>query len=235
MRLGHCKIVRLSYTLGEGMPLYPGTPGTELSVVKSKDHGDSCNTSLITLSNHAGTHIDGPAHFDKFGKRIGDYDAYSLIFRNIAIADCRKEAGEPILPKDLAGYLGDETDLLLIRTDFSKYRGPVVKGYENDLYCSNNPYLHSDTAMMLREYLAGIKAIGIDCISISSLANKEMGKKAHEILLNVGNFKKDPILVIEDMFIPEAPSKIDEIIVVPLYCEVIDSAPCTILGFMDDD
>lgn len=235
MRPGHWKIVRLSYPLGEGTPLYPGTPGTELSVVKSKDRGDSCNTSLITLSNHAGTHIDGPAHFDTSGKRIGDYDADSLVFGNIAIADCRKEAGEPILPEDLVGYLSDETDLLLIRTGFSKYRSPVASGYENDLYCGNNPYLHSDTAMMLREHRAGIKAIGIDCISISSLANRDMGRRAHEILLYAGKFKKDPILIIEDMFIPEAPSRIDEIIVAPLYCEGIDSAPCTVLGFMSDD
>jgi len=217
------------------MPLYPGSPGTELSVVKSRDRGDSCNTSQITMLNHAGTHIDGPAHFETTGKRIGDYDLNSLVFENISIADCRKEAGEPILPEDLKGCLNDNTDLLLIRTGFSKYRDSAARDFDNDLYCTGNPYLHSDAAQMLREHRAGIKAIGIDCISIGSHANRDMGRKAHEILLSSGNYEKDPILIVEDMFIPEGPSRIDEIIVVPLYCEGIDSAPCTILGFVSDD
>ena len=229
------KIVRLSYSLGMGMPLYPGSPGTDLSVVKCRDSGDSCNTSQITMSNHAGTHIDGPAHFETSGKKISDYDLNSLVFKYISIADCHKEAEAPILPEDLKGCLNDDTDLLLIRTGFSKYRIPVVRECHNDLYCSKNPYLHSDAAQMLREHYAGIKAIGIDCISIGSHANRDMGRRAHEILLSTGKYKKDPILIIEDMFIPEGPSRVEEIVVVPLYCEGIDSSPCTILGFVSDD
>ncbi|HOW53930.1 MAG TPA: cyclase family protein [Syntrophorhabdaceae bacterium] len=229
------KILRLSYKLDAWMPLYPGSPCTELSMVKSKERGDSCNTSRIVISNHAGTHIDGPAHFETTGKRISDYDLNSLVFENISVADCCKEAGSPIIPEDLEDCLSVNTDLLLIRTGFSKYRGPVAKGCENDVYCSNNPYLHSDTARMLREHRSSIRAIGIDCISISSLANRDMGRSAHEILLSTGKYEKDPILIIEDMFIPEGPPRIDKVIVVPLYCDDIDSAPCTILGFVADD
>ncbi len=229
MRYQCGKIVRLSYPLGEGMPLYPGTPGTVVAAVKSKDSGDSCNTSLITLSNHAGTHIDGPAHFETSGKRIGDYDVDSLVFSNIVTADCRKEAGEPILPKDLSGYLGDETDLLLIRTGFGRYRN----GPGRETYTGNNPYLHGDTARLLRDHLT-VKAIGIDCISISSRANREMGRLAHETLLTAGGCG-DPILIIEDMLIPERLWVFDKIMVVPLYFEGIDSAPCTVLGFLRHD
>lgn len=230
MRLRGGKIVRLSYPLGEGMPVYPGTPDTVVAAVKSKDGGDSCNTSLIMLSNHAGTHIDGPAHFEKYGKRIGDYDVDSLVFDDIAIADCSKEPGQPVLAEDVAGFLSDTTDLLLIRTGFGKYRERATR----ETYTGNNPYLHGDAAKMLRGHRA-IRAIGIDCISISSHANREMGRIAHEILLSARGHERDPILIIEDMLIPEGSWMFDKIIVVPLYFEGIDSAPCTVLGFLSDD
>ena len=217
------------------MPLYPGSPSTELPTVKSKDMGDSCNTSRIIISNHAGTHIDGPAHFETSGKKISDYDLNYLVFENISIADCCKEAGAAILPEDLKDCLDDNTDLLLIRTGFSKYRSVFAAEFDNDIYCVDNPYLHSGAAQMLREHYAGIKAIGIDCISIGSHANRDMSRKAHETLLSAGKYENDPILIIEDMLIPEGASRINRIIVVPLYCEGIDSAPCTILGFMSND
>lgn len=226
-------IVRLSYPLRMGMPLYPGTPETVLEEVKSKDRGDSCNTSLITISNHAGTHIDAPAHFDSAGRKIGDYEPESLVFDNIAIADCPKRPGEPVVSEDLKGSLGDATDLLLIRTGFGKYRNAGA-GERDRLYTTNNPYLHVDTARMLREHGA-IRAIGIDCVSISSRADRDMGRRAHETLLTVGHFQKDPLLIIEDMFIPDDISRIDRIIVVPLYFDDIDSAPCTVLGFLSND
>lgn len=229
------KILRLSYILSETMPLYPGTPGTELSPVKSKERGDSCNTSRIVISNHAGTHIDGPAHFETSGRTISDYDPNSLVFESISIADCRKEAGTPILPRDVEGYLYDNTDLLLIRTGFGKYRNAVTGSHDGDLYCSRNPYLHLETALMLRERDSNVRAIGVDCISISSLANRDMGRRAHEALLSTGKYRNNPILIIEDMLIPDDLTRVDEIIVVPLYCQGIDSAPCTVLGFLSND
>lgn len=227
--------VRLSYSMNRSMSLYPGTPGSEIFTIKSKGMGDSCNTSKISISNHAGTHIDGPAHFDNSGKRIEEYDIESLVFEKPLVVNCIKQAQTPILPDDLTGQLKEDCDLLLIRTGFSKHRRRVIEDCYSDVYCSRNPYLHSDTAEMLRSRYPNIRAIGIDCISIGCHADRDNGRKTHDILLSGDNrYPGNPVLIIEDMLIPGNLMQFDEIIVAPLYVESIDSAPCTVIGVYCD-
>ena len=50
-------------------PVYDGDPETEVTALKSID-GDGYNLSAISMSVHAGTHIDAPLHFSGDGKAI---------------------------------------------------------------------------------------------------------------------------------------------------------------------
>lgn len=229
------RFVRMSYSLNVKMPLYPGTVPTEVSAVKSIGNGDSCNTSMIMMSNHAGTHIDGPAHFDNMGKNIADYAIESFIFMKPFILDCKKLDRMQIMPVDLADFDAKDADMLLIRTGFGRYRKAVVEDRENDIYCSRNPYLHSETAYMLRERYPELRAIGIDCISIACVSERDIGRETHRILLSSDcRYPGDPVLIIEDMFIPDTIGQLSKVIVAPLYFNAIDSAPCTVIGVLGD-
>ena len=224
------RLIRLSYDIEPGMPLYPETPRTTVKNVRSIAAGDACNTLMATLSNHAGTHIDGPKHFWNTGRPITGYSLDELIFNNVAIADCPKKAAAAIEIRDLLSLRrSPDADICLLRTNFSAHRTK-----NGALYSNKNPYLSAEAAMWLRGEFPGLRAVGIDCISISSRADRDEGKKVHKIILKKNGDGRSPILIVEDMFIPRRPGRIARIIVFPIFIKGADSAPCTVAGVLRD-
>ena len=224
------RYLRLSYDIGARTPLYPGTPQVVIEKVKEMDKNDLCNTYKVAFSNHTGTHIDAPNHFYNNGRRIGDYPPGDLVFSRPVIIDIPKEAGEAIEANDLIGRIGSKRpDALLIRTGFQKYREA-----DAERYCFKNPYLSPESAAYLRKGLPGLRAIAVDCISISSHSNRDAGKETHKILLKEEGPGRDAVLIIEDMYFPSGVGSIDELIVMPVFMEEIDSSPCTVIGIIND-
>jgi len=223
------RYVALYYPLDENTPCYPGTPPVRIEAVKEIGKGDAANTFLVTLSNHAGTHIDAPAHFYSAGRRIGEYSQCELNFTRPLIVDCPKGAEEAIAADDLKRCIGrSRPDMLLLRTNFSRYRNAYP-----DLYKEKNPYLSPETCKWLKMNCPALKAIGIDIISISSSGHKEQGREAHRILLD----EKSPgngIVIIEDMFLSQDLKKLDGVSVFPLVKGKADSSPCVVIGTIND-
>ena len=212
------------------MPLYPKTEPVDIKKVRDMKRGDSCNKSLVVLSNHAGTHIEAPAHFWDSGKNISDYSIEDLVFKDPVIVDCPKGAGEIIGIDDLKGISAKKpADALLLRTGFFKFRDKDSKSY-----CYENPSLSTEAARWIREELPCLRAVGIDAISISCVERRDMGREAHRILLGSDGFRGKPVLIIEDLDLSGAPEGLDELIVSPLFIEGVDSAPCTVIGVAHD-
>lgn len=51
-------------------PVYEGDPETKTERIKDIENGDAYNLSTISMSVHAGTHIDSPLHFNQEGSSI---------------------------------------------------------------------------------------------------------------------------------------------------------------------
>ncbi len=51
-------------------PVYHDDPETNIKWIKSIENGDEYNLSYISMTAHAGTHIDAPKHFWEDGKSI---------------------------------------------------------------------------------------------------------------------------------------------------------------------
>lgn len=223
------RYIRLSYNITVNTPLYPGTQPMVIENVKEISKGDHCNTSLLILSNHTGTHIDGPKHFLDSGRTISEYSLEELVFKSPILFNCPKGINEVIKIDDLGGLTGSiDPDVIFIRTGFYRYRSNI------HTYCYKNPFLSPDAAEYLRNNFPTIKAIGIDCISISSFGSREEGRETHKILLKEDGFKGGPILLIEDLYIPFELTRLDEVIVSPIFIEGIDSVPCTVIGVIND-
>ncbi|MDD5436315.1 MAG: cyclase family protein, partial [Candidatus Omnitrophica bacterium] len=157
------KFMQLSYGIDEGSPLYPGTPPLKVGKVKEIRKGDPCNTFLVTLSNHLGTHIDMPNHFSDSGKGAKYYPANKLACKDPVIIDCPKRPGGIIGLEDMTALKKEKkADAVLIRTGFYKYRSSDV-----GIYCEENPCLSPAAADWLRKNLRNLKIFGIDSISIS--------------------------------------------------------------------
>lgn len=211
----------LSYPLSIDSPVYGAGDPASIEPVKQIKNGDSCNTYTVRLSNHCGTHIDAPRHFFDNGKPLDQYAIGDLIFEKPYVLERPKTDGDLLSAEDLKGI--PESDLLLVRTGFSIFRG-------QNKYWNNNPGISEAAARHIREYHPGIRAVGIDTISVTAYQNRDEGKKTHRVLLDPAAYNKRPLLLIEDMDLKGELKGLKKVLAVPLYFRGADSMPCTVIG-----
>lgn len=218
--------VYLSHPLSVGQPAYGGSPGTlEIAPLKAVRLGDSSHTFRVVLDNHAGTHVDAPAHFFENAATTVDYPPDFWIFRNPQVIDIAAKPAQLLDVALIDGKIKNTTDLLIIRTGFQSRRGQADYG-------THNPGIHADVGFWLREHFPLVRAIGLDLVSLSSYQNRPAGRVAHKAFLDPEG-KGNPIVIIEDMDLAKDLNGLTKVVVAPLLVEGIDSAPCTIIGFFD--
>ena len=209
----------LSYFRNNETPQYGGAADIDIRQRSSIGKGDSSNSTLIHLPNHVGTHIDFPRHFGKEGKTINDYKADSWEFKRVCLMDYEAVEEEII---NLEGKMDDlpiDTELLLIRTGFQKYRGQKK-------YWNNNPGLAPELAKSLRKQCPGLRAVGFDFISLSSYQHRPLGRVAHKEFLI-----ENDILIIEDMDLQHLLDNIEKVIALPLMIDGVDGGPITVIAY----
>jgi kynurenine formamidase len=214
----------MSYDIEQGGPVYPGTQPFSVQTSKAISRGDSSNSVVVTLSNHCGTHIDAPRHFDSNGHCINDFSVDEFFFDKPYILSLTKNTDDPITEADVAcADISKDCDCLLLKTGFSRFRTDVPK------YTGSNPYVTPEAARWIREHLR-VRVLGIDCVSIASASHREAGRSAHAILLRRNGYSSDPILLIEDMYIPEEVSFLEQLIALPIFFTEFDASFCTVVG-----
>jgi len=215
----------LSYSLSQETPLYGNGKGIYFAPDKEMIKGDSCNTTNLAFPNHSGTHIDFPYHFSPDGKTSNDYPASYWQFDLVELIDLsgKVDDGQIIGPELFTDLENLATDLLLIKTGYSAWRG-------TDRYTLTPPGLSANLAPFFREKYPKLRCVGMDLISVSSYNNREEGRKAHHAFLNPD--KGEPILLIEDMKL-DTNDHFNKVIVAPLLIDNADGSPCTIIAFSD--
>ncbi len=95
------KIIDLTHTIKEEMPVYPGTEPPVLRVANTieKDH---FKETLLSMYSHTGTHVDAPAHVFA-GKMTLDAFPASQFTGKALVIDCRAlSEGDAITMAQLA-------------------------------------------------------------------------------------------------------------------------------------
>lgn len=197
-----------------------------LSPVKSLSRGDSSNTWSVTFENHQGTHVDCPAHFFKRGKKVTDYAADVWRFERPQVLDVSLDEGELLTTAHLRSRIRRDTDLLLLKSGWFRFRGQTK-------YSLRNPGIAPSFGTWLRTEQASVRAVGFDWISLSSYMDRETGRAAHRVFLNPKG-KGLPVLVFEDMDLSADLELLKEVWAFPWRIEGLDSAPCTITGVFRD-
>ena len=220
------KYVLLSHTIDENTPLYGNTPVPRILSHSRISEGDSSNTSILSIHNHTGTHIDAPKHFINDGKAISEYTLDELVFKCPVVVDCPKYDASLITHEDLqhASSMLQKSDCLLLRTGFGRFR-------DKGRYRTHNPGIAPDTILWIRKEYPNIRCIGIDTISISSFQHRSVGREAHRAAFAIKMDLGEPLLLIEDMNLDALSSnELKHIIVFPWQVNNIDSAPCNVLA-----
>jgi kynurenine formamidase len=222
------KFVCLSYALSEEAPLYGNTPKPVITPYTMISKGDRSNSYSLSVNNHSGTHVDAPGHFIEGGKRICDYKTNELVFSNVLVLDLPKKTGEWVEETDLKANATKQeaakADCLIIITGFYSLRNKPE-------YRENNPGISPEAIAWARANMKKLRCIGIDTISVSSITDRERGRKAHRAAFESNAAFSEPLLLIEDMDLSQINGKrIKQMLIVPWLIEKIDSAPCTVLA-----
>ncbi len=217
----------LNHVLSETTPLYGGKGGVRIARVRSIVKGDTSNESELVLQAHSGTHMDAPRHFDAAGATL---DSYAPDFWH-ATRPCLIEAPcEPGTVLDRSGLgtaldaVPKDCDLLLLRTGAERWRSaqPAV-------YAKQGPGVAPDVAHWLRRNRK-LKFLGMDFISVSSFAHREIGRESHRAFLSPHESGNPPILLVEDMALARLVRAPQLVWVVPLCYTEADGAPVTVLA-----
>ncbi|MDP2872938.1 MAG: cyclase family protein [Bacillota bacterium] len=184
-----CGLLDLSLPVGPGMPCYPGDEPPRRRLLRSRaEQGlprasksataagqPGWEVSEWSLSAHAGTHVDAPAHLIPGGKTVDQLRLESLVGPALVI-DCRRAAaaGRQVEVRDLpqAGPLRGNVVLIKLGASLDVAAGR----FEPD---------HVGLSAAAARYLAaaGILALGVDSLDVDSAAS---GHPAHAELLGAG-------------------------------------------------
>ena len=197
------RIIDLSHTIQEGMPVYPGDEIFRHQIVADHDV-DGYRVSAFTLGSHLGTHIDFPYHAFVDGETCLDIPL-DYFFGPAAVIDLTPfdDGTIPfVIDLDLLQPFRDifcRVPRILLRTGWSKYFGT------RDFYCGF-PALTTEAASWLTGF--PLMILGLESPSLSSLSPDNMpedsvqqldvetlhaDRMCHRILLG----KKPPILPLE--------------------------------------
>jgi kynurenine formamidase len=182
--IGGTEAVDLSYTLEEKMPAWPTQARYGAVVYESYEYGDSALHSMITLSEHTGTHIDAPKHFIPGGLSVDELPLKTVMGRGVTISalGLKERDALPLQAvKDFEAEQGaiKEGDIVMFRFGWdAKYRLQP----ESAPYLKDWPGLSSEGA----EYLAArkVKAVGCDTLALDAFGAGT--NPCHRILLGKG-------------------------------------------------
>ncbi len=222
--MNQSKLIYLSYLLDSNTPTYGNRNKFSCEKKSNISKGDVANDSSIETTVHIGTHIDMPYHFFEDGQSIEDFDIDYFQFSNILFIEMQPK--HVIVKDDLISILEDKEnkeqyDLLIVKTGICYKR-------DKDIFWKKNYGFAPEVANYLRDCFPTLRAIGFDSVSVSSFANRMLGRESHKAFLN----PKKPILLIEDMDLRDLnmEQKIKSISVAPLRIAKCDGLPCTIIA-----
>jgi arylformamidase len=78
------RVIDLSQSIAEDMPIWPGDPETKLEVVQTIDI-DTWELRYLQMSTHSGTHVNVPAHMVVGGKTLDDYTPSAFMGKAVVI------------------------------------------------------------------------------------------------------------------------------------------------------
>lgn len=200
--------IDISIPLTTGMVCYPGDPPVTISRL-SGEHEAEPLVSHLSLCAHAGTHVDAPLHFLRYGKGIDEMPVEAMLgpVRIIAVT-----GSDVISLQDLEEQGISKEERLLFKTRNSGIWG-------SDHFVEDYAHLSSDAASFLAQ--KGIITVGIDYLSIAGFNENESG--THRILLEAG------IWIIEGLNLSAVEPGWYDLLCLPLMIKGAEAAPARVM------
>ena len=196
------KIYDVTLPISEDMPLYPGDPATIISRVADIARGDPFTLSAVSMSAHAGTHVDAPYHVDRNGRALDEIPLDILVGRAfvLRIGDSDEVTAGAL---EMAG-IPTGTKRLLLKTK------PRQR---------SEAFLSADAARWIADN--GISLLGIDSLSIDAAKNQTL--EAHHVLLGAD------VIVVEGLDLSAVSEGEYMLLCLPLKLSGCDGVPARVV------
>jgi arylformamidase len=201
------RIIDVTVTLEEGMPLWPGSRAFKMTERESISRGDGQNVSAIECDAHSGTHVDAPRHHLEGGAPVDELCLDTLVGPSFVIdlAGERAVTGDLLRGREVAG----EVERLIVKTGNSDLWGRSDRLFRRD-------YVAFDRSAAEWIVERGIGLVGIDYLSIEGY---EGDSSVHRLLLQEG------VVVVEGLDLRGVAQGEYEFICLPLKIAGAEGAP----------
>jgi arylformamidase len=211
------RIVDLSNTYAEDMPLYPGLPSPSFHDFAQVER-DGYAMSEYHLLNHIGTHVDLPSHQIAGGATLDEIPLESFVTDAVTLDLSGREPGavgwrelEPLLADLRAG------DWLFVYSDNGRNWG-------SDDYWTGWSYPDAEASRGLVE--RGIVGIGFDGPSADPVDTETF--ELHKVWLGAGR------MILENLTNLDLLPARTQVVVAPLKVRAANGAPARVLAFVPD-
>lgn len=213
------KVVDLTHTITEDMPVFPGSAQPKLKTVANYDT-DGYRVTEITIFTHTGTHMDPPAHLYEDGTTLDKMRVSNFVGRGLVIDCSTLEAGEKITIDFIKKYgeLADKAEFLLFFTGWDINWG-------DEEYYGDYPVVDEEVIDYLIE--SKKKGIGLDVIGLDPIPDTNL--TLHKRLLKGGD-----IVIIENLKdLDKLRDKQFIFCALPLKQENADGSLCRAIGILE--
>jgi arylformamidase len=168
------KIHDVSLVLSHEMVTWPSEPAPKIDPLRRITKGDTANVSVVTMSDHAGTHVDPPIHFLEGGNTVDKLPLEALVGPCIVVAfEGRGHITADWLEK---AKIPPRTERILFKT-----RNSARWGDPNAAFTREFTTLNASAAKWCVDH--GVKVVGIDYLSIEPQGPEKEGYPVHKTLL----------------------------------------------------
>jgi len=204
-RAGDVRYYDISLSLSTDTPCWVASAPLEVHERRRMSRGDAANASALTMSVHAGTHVDAPFHFLPHGAGI---DTLSLErFIGLALVHA-VEADRYITEADVRKIPLDGATRVLFKTRNSELL--KKREYDSDFVAFS---VEAARALVAR----GVELVGLDYLSV---AHADEQVPVHRAFLDHG------VIVLEGIDLAAIVPGRYELMCFPLRLRGLDGAPC---------
>lgn len=179
------KVIDLTHTIQETMPVYPGTEQPKFLPANSYE-ADGFKETELRMYTHTGTHMDPPAHLFPGRTTLDAFPADQFIGKALVI-DCRQlREGEPITMAFLRKY-GEKTE----QAEFLLFNLGWDKRWGTEAYFGDYPCIDDEVLDYIMQ--GSYKGIGFDVIGLDPIADENLTRHkklfASCDIVNIENLK----------------------------------------------
>jgi arylformamidase len=203
-------IIDITLPISQDLPLWPGTPGVEVTQIASLDIAGYKETR-ICMGAHVGTHIDAPSHFLERGGTIESLPLDVLI-GEVYVADVQ---GVSVITADVLDLLNLPAGLerVLFKTDNACFWAAGDSQFQKDFVA-----LSLDAAEWLVAH--GVRLVGIDYLSVQRFHDSN---QIHIVLLEAG------VIIVEGLNLTKVFPGFYELVCLPLPITGGEAAPARVV------